>query len=124
MKDIAAGWTDKEKERAYDVIKNGSAALIGVAALVLTISFGIVTVGIEGEAAKDILKSVRNSVMWSGGLLLTSVISGGFSMFFLFRLIQLGDKSVTIFYATQLVTFVVGLLFMFQAVWIRLSMIG
>ncbi len=110
----------------YAWVKDGSVAIMGDAALILTINFGIIN--FEPEKLKEAtLLSLRIPIIASGGFLVVSVVAGGIAVAFLYELVGANpvvQKTVSkakMSYMIQWWSFIVGLIFLFIALLIKLK---
>ncbi len=123
MAKSSGGKDSEKKKRVYETVKDGSATILGAAALVLTINLGIITFAGDSATAQEVLSSINIPVKISGILLIASLVSGGFALVYLYELIEEpGDEKGAVYsYRIQHWTFIAGLISMFVAVWIRLG---
>jgi len=112
-----------DQKKVYEMVKDGSATMLSAAALILTVTFGIITFGSESAGASMVLKSLRVPVIPSGGLLITSMISGGIALATIYDLIiGKGELKNAIWsYRIQYWAMIGGLISLFVAVLVRMG---
>lgn len=111
------------KEKVYFMVKDGATQIMAAAALILTINLGIITFGIDPLTDEEILNQISIPIKISGIFLIISLISGGVALGFLYDVIESGNKDTGAVwsYRVEFWTFVIGLIAIFVAVWIRLG---
>jgi hypothetical protein len=120
-----------DRSKLYEMVAGGCSALLGAAALILTVSLGIVTVGQTTSAG--LLEELRLPVILSGLSLIVSLASGGVVLAALYGLTDPVTKRDFLpslhrwavgCYRIQFWGFVFGASILFWAVLIRVGVVN